>query len=574
MSKNIIKDMLDIELVDSSILEEFQKGDVIITEGEPSNETMYFVVSGSLSVFQKRNNSLEEINVVEEGEFFGEIALISNQPRSATVIVKSQTAKLILFNKEKFLKQTKSNPGLMFAILRATVARIFKAELEFEKLLKHIKSFNPLLISKLNQNKVRVTNLKVVDFLHKHKTQSFNKGDKILTEGKFSSGYIYFISHGKVRCLKKIHEKNYHITDFEEGYFFGEISFFTGARNFSTFYALTDLIVVPIDKKVFLDIVLISPEIVIQELKSFIWKLMNTEKAIQLLKNQLESKPQQSQSDIRRFKQGEIIIAEGEPSNDTMYFVLKGELNVYKNRGSNKELINLLYKGDFFGELSLISNQPRTATIEVKSESAELILFSKKKFIEQTRENPGLMLAILKATIARLLRAETSLDKVIRRYPLLDTNLQIKLDQSRVENINIFQYVHNVYIANLMKGEKIYSENEASNGQMYFLLEGQLSVRKRIENRVFKITTLEKGDFFGEVSIVSNIPRYNSIYVSSDRAKVASLNLDILMKIIHLNPAFLLSLLRTVIWKLIIMENAVTKLNIEYEMYESKLEKK
>ncbi len=574
MSKTIIKDMLDIELVDSSILEEFQKGDVIITEGEPSNETMYFVVSGSLSVFQKRNNSLEEINVVEEGEFFGEIALISNQPRSATVIVKSQTAKLILFNKEKFLTQTKSNPGLMFAILRATVARIFKAELEFEKLLKYIKSFNPLLISKLNQNKVRVTNLKVVDFLHKHKLQSFKKGDKILTEGKLSSGYIYFISHGKVRCLKKIHEKNYHITDFEEGYFFGEISFFTGARNFSTFYALTDLIVVPIDKKVFLDIVLISPEIVIQELKSFIWKLMNTEKAIQLLKNQLESKPQQSQSDIRRFKQGEIIITEGEPSNDTMYFVLKGELNVYKNRGSNKELINLLYKGDFFGELSLISNQPRTATIEVKSESAELILFSKKKFIEQARENPGLMLAILKATIARLLRAETSLDKVIRRYPLLDTNLQIKLDQSRVENINIFQYVHNVYIANFMKGEKIYSENEASNGQMYFLLEGQLSVRKRIENRVFKITTLEKGDFFGEVSIVSNIPRYNSIYVSSDRAKVASLNLDILMKIIHLNPAFLLSLLRTAIWKLIIMENAVTKLNIEYEMYESKLEKK
>jgi CRP-like cAMP-binding protein len=82
---------------------------------------------------------------------------------------------------------------------------------------------------------------------------------------------------------------------------------------------------------------------------------------------------------------------------------------------------------------------------------------------------------------------------------------------------------------------------------------------------------LQEGDFFGEVSIVSNMPRYNTVVVTSDRAKVASIDKAILEKIIHMNPGFLLALLRTVIWKLIIIENAVTKYSIQFDMYESRI---
>ncbi|MCX8000460.1 MAG: cyclic nucleotide-binding domain-containing protein, partial [Leptospiraceae bacterium] len=197
-----------------------------------------------------------------------------------------------------------------------------------------------------------------------------------------------------------------------------------------------------------------------------------------------------------------------------------------------------------------------------------------KKFIEQTKKNPNLMMSILKATIARLLRAETSLSKIIFRLPSLESDLKIRFDQSRVENINIFRYVNSVYTSMLLKGEKVYSENEVSNGCMYFLLDGELSVRKKINKREYKITTLEKGDFFGEVSLISTMPRYQTIVVSSEKARVASLDMKILSRIVNLNPALLLSMLRTVIWKLIIIENAVTKLNLEYDMYENKLARK
>ncbi len=564
-TKNIQKQ----KILDETISLDYQNGEIVLSEGDFPNKTMYLLLGGKLKVYKTRNNKLEEIGDIHEGEFFGEIALISDQPRTATVKVVSENAKILQFTKDSFIQHSKNNPALVFSILKAAVARIFRAETHFEKLLKLSQNFSTELIIKLNQHKAKITNPKVKEYLSLFKPVHYNKGDKILAEGTLPLGYMYYVLEGDIRAVKNINGKTCYINHYEKDCLFGEISFFSEMKSLASYYATQDSYLIYIDKKIFYKILEIHPEFIFEELRGFIWKLINTEKANGLLQNQLENKS--VESDIRIYKKGDVILKEGDLSNETMYYVLRGELNVYKNRGSNLELINLLTKGDFFGELSLISNQPRTATIEVKSETAELVLFSKKKFIEQTKKNPNLMMSILKATIARLLKAETSLSKMILRMPNLETDLQIRLDQSRVENINIFRYVNNVYTSMLLKGEKVYGENDPSNGCMYFLLEGQLSVQKKINKRTYKITTLEKGDFFGEVSIVSNLPRHYNIIVQSERAKVASIDMKILSRIIHLNPALLLSILRTVIWKLIIIENAVTKLNIQYEIYENKL---
>ncbi|MCB1142628.1 MAG: cyclic nucleotide-binding domain-containing protein [Leptospiraceae bacterium] len=571
MTDTSIKEIINHDLLENSNTHEYKQGDVIISEGDASNETMYFIVHGTLSVYKERNKVLEEINQLSAGEFFGEIALVSDQQRTASILVKSDSAKLILFSKSKFVKQTRSNPALMFTILRAAVARVFKAETSFEQLLKAFYNFRPEIISKLNQNKVRATNIKVLDFLQNIHSDVYTKGTIFQREAAQATGQMYFLVRGEVRAIKSINQKNYYLTEYDAGDYFGEISFFSGKPQFASYVVHSEQAeIVAIDRKTFMEIVEIFPEFIFQELKSFIWKLINTEKANSFLKSEIEAS--RKDTDIRDYKKGEIIIAENDPSNETMYFILNGEFFVLKDRGETRDVVNIISKGDFFGELSLISNQPRSATVMVKSDTASLILFSKKKFIEQTRQNPSLMMSILKATIARLLRAEKSLDKVIKKLPNLDPNLQINLNSSRSENINIFKYVHSVYSSILTKGEKVYSEGDASNGSMFFLLKGSLSVYKRLNSkRLYKVTTLEAGDFFGEMSVVSSLPRFHTIIAASDKAKIASIDKSILQKIINLNPGFLLSLLRTVIWKLIIMEKAVTKYNIEYDMYESNL---
>jgi len=81
---------------------------------------------------------------------------------------------------------------------------------------------------------------------------------------------------------------------------------------------------------------------------------------------------------IKRYRKGEQIIHEG-ADGDSMYFILKGRVLVY-----NDSLKTTLKSGDFFGEIALVKDIPRTATVETleKCELLELTTYDFKNFIK------------------------------------------------------------------------------------------------------------------------------------------------------------------------------------------------
>ena len=81
-----------------------------------------------------------------------------------------------------------------------------------------------------------------------------------------------------------------------------------------------------------------------------------------------------SQSQYR--KAGERIMTVGDPSNGCAYYVIQGKLRVIQG---GKE-VAILEPGAFFWEIALITDEPRTATVEV-SEDAELQVFLKDDFL-------------------------------------------------------------------------------------------------------------------------------------------------------------------------------------------------
>ncbi len=560
------------EFLQDTDVQDFKKGDLLIQEGAASNETMYFILNGTCSVFKKQGETPVLINQLKTGDFFGEIALISNQPRTATVQVESDSAKLLLFSKKKFIQQTVSNPVLMFSILKAAIARFLRADVNFENTIKSIPNMKPDLIIKLNQNHVKLVNIKALNYIHSLPILNLGKNLKIYSETKDANPHMYFILRGNISLLKEHHGKNVEVATLELGHFFGETSFISDTPY--THSAITksdDVKLVQLDKVAFLKIVNLHPEFLFNNLKNTIWKLINTEKATFNLKSRIVKEPPQATTDLKVYKKSDYIIKEGDASNETMYFILEGAFAVLKNRGETVEEVNVLKSGDFFGELSLISSQPRTASIQVKSDSGKLLLFSKEKFIQKTKESPGLMFSILKATVARLMRAESSIDKIIKSLPELDPAMATRLNESRIDNINVFNYVHNLHSRILLKGDRIYAEGEKSDGAMYFIYEGTIAVIKKYHRRNMKITTYEKGDFFGETSLITDSPRNQTLITASEKAKVVKIDKDILMKIVHISPGFLFSLLRTVIWKLIIAEKALFKLNMKVDdIYEKK----
>ena len=69
--------------VPSSYLRVYEPGTVIIQQGEPNDNIIYLLISGALTV-SKDEKTVAEIK--QPGVFFGELSVLLNTPRSATVI--------------------------------------------------------------------------------------------------------------------------------------------------------------------------------------------------------------------------------------------------------------------------------------------------------------------------------------------------------------------------------------------------------------------------------------------------------------------------------------------------------
>lgn len=109
-----------------------RQGDTIFSQGQRSDGCMFFLFEGDLSIRQKIGDLEQEISVVKPGDFFGEIALIKNVPRTGTAVVVSNTARVAVIDREIFLRISRSEPGFMFILLKTAIERLLKAEKRME----------------------------------------------------------------------------------------------------------------------------------------------------------------------------------------------------------------------------------------------------------------------------------------------------------------------------------------------------------------------------------------------------------------------------------------------------------
>jgi CRP-like cAMP-binding protein len=102
----------------------------------------------------------------------------------------------------------------------------------------------------------------------------------------------------------------------------------------------------------------------------------------------------------RTYAADETIVREGS-TGTALYIVLKGRARVEREG----ETIGQLSTGDFFGELALIEEHPRSATI-VATEETDCLLFPAWEFTALLEEHPEIAVPIMRALIARLHRRE------------------------------------------------------------------------------------------------------------------------------------------------------------------------
>ncbi len=126
--------------------------------------------------------------------------------------------------------------------------------------------------------------------------------------------------------------------------------------------------------------------------------------------------------------------------------------------------------------------------------------------------------------------------------------------------MDITRYLHQLSSRTVNRGFVVFKEGQEGDGNMYFVIEGEVSIYITNKNSQLKVNTITPGRFFGELALLKNIPRTASAIVTSATAKIAPLDRAIFMQLAKSDPEFLFELLKIVIDRLIIAELNVKKL--------------
>ena len=112
-----------------------------------------------------------------------------------------------------------------------------------------------------------------------------------------------------------------------------------------------------------------------------------------------------------RFKRGEPIVEQGKKS-DALSIILTGRARVVTTDARGREVIlATMHPGDYVGEMSLIDNEPHSATVRAEIQTDALVL-GRLEFARCLPENSSMAYAIMKGLVQRLRHADRKIESL------------------------------------------------------------------------------------------------------------------------------------------------------------------
>src|SRR5690242_14720536 len=119
----------------------------------------------------------------------------------------------------------------------------------------------------------------------------------------------------------------------------------------------------------------------------------------------------------RSYPKNSVILFEDDPG-DALYIVSSGQVKVVLIGEDGREVIlSVMGDGDFFGEMSLIDDEPRSAHV-IAMKDSQLLVLRRDDFQSRLEENPRIALKLLRVLVQRLRRADEKIGGLV----LLDVN--------------------------------------------------------------------------------------------------------------------------------------------------------
>ncbi len=189
-----------------------------------------------------------------------------------------------------------------------------------------------------------------------------------------------------------------------------------------------------------------------------------------------------------RARPGDVILEQGAPGQ-SFYVLARGTVKVARAKPGGEEVVlATLHSGSIFGEMALVSAQPRTATVTAVSD-CDLLEFDRGALLAAS-DSVGVIAKALDA-FAR----ERLVNNLLATAPLFQP-----LDKKqRVELARRFAAL------DVAPGTAMITEGSPGQG-LYVVANGEADVWKRDRDEKVLLATLKAGDVFGEISLVRDEP--------------------------------------------------------------------
>jgi cAMP-dependent protein kinase regulator len=212
------------------------------------------------------------------------------------------------------------------------------------------------------------------------KEQSFDAGTKVINEGD-DGDYLFVIEKGNLDCIKKIGGEDKVVKTCGSGDVFGELALLYNCPRAANVVAKDSCVCWQLDRETFNHIVKDAAVKRRTKYDEFL-------KSVTLISS-IEPYERSQIADALKaetFKQGDKVVMQGEPG-DKFYIIEEGALFAMKDEKRVME-----YKpGQYFGELALLKNQPRAASVVVESESAKVLSMSRVSFTKMLGPLSGIL---------------------------------------------------------------------------------------------------------------------------------------------------------------------------------------
>jgi CRP/FNR family cyclic AMP-dependent transcriptional regulator len=117
----------------------------------------------------------------------------------------------------------------------------------------------------------------------------------------------------------------------------------------------------------------------------------------------------------RNVPAGQVLFHEGEPGKE-MFVIQSGKVRLSRSIRGQEKLLAELGAGEFFGEMSIINDKPRTATAVVL-EDAQLLVLDPKTFEAMIKANTEIAVRMIKKLAERLSDADAQIENLLLSDP-------------------------------------------------------------------------------------------------------------------------------------------------------------